>query len=309
MLTETMDRWPAGVPKNNDEMIKTYDKVIMAEIYRRNIVKGNASDHYQEVVLKLIQGKVLEKFVKRVLSTTYEDKPETMTTSEVCVLLGITFSAWRSRQRDYLKNFVERLSGKLPEDRTNDDKGTLFVPGHPKPLYWVSWMPQPIEGSAYSPNSVYRTSDILDVHERPYFKKSTFQVDAWPKREVEPHHFQAYLLQAVRNHFYNACRTIRRKHKDRPGDCFQAFNNADGEYNENWEDGLKDEYATESIESSASFREKLTRLTSITNTIGEDKRDEILDLLEKNHSIREIVKKVDMTEGTKRRLMSLCTEV
>ena len=306
MLTESQSHWPSGVPQNNDEMIRVYGKVIMAEIYRRNVVKGNAADHYQEVVLKLVSSKVLEKFVARVLSTTYEEKPETMTTTEVCTLLGITFSAWRSRQRDYLKNFVERLSGKLPEDRTNDDKGTLYVAGHGKPLYWVSWMPQPIEGSAYSPNSVYKTSDILDVHERPYFKKATFQVDAWPKRSVEPHHFQAYLLHAVRNHFYNACRTIHRKHKDRPGDCFSNFNNADGEYNTSWEDSLQDETATESIEDSAVFHEKLGKLQAFTKTISEERREEIFDLLQKNYSIREIVKKVNLTPANQRRLLKIC---
>ena len=304
MLTETQGRWPSGVPQNNDEMIKTYGKVIMAEIYRRNVVKGNAADHFQEVVLKLISAKVLEKFVARVLSTTYEDKPETMTTAEVCTLLGITFSAWRHHQYRYLKNFVERLSGQLPEGRTSDDKGTFYVDG--KPFYWVAWMPQPISGSAYTEQAIYKTSDVFDVHERPYFKKATFQVDAWPKRSVEPHHFQAYLLHAVRNHFYNACRTIHRKHKDRPGDCFSNFNNADGEYNTAWEEGLKDDTATESIESSAVFHEKLAKVQAFMGTLSEERRDEILDLLEKNHSIREIVKKVNLTPANQRQLLKIC---
>jgi DNA-directed RNA polymerase specialized sigma24 family protein len=97
--------------------------------------------------------------------------PETMTTAEVCAFLGISFSAWRSRQIDYLTNFIGRLGGKLPADRTNDDKGPFFLPGRTKPFYWVSWMPKPVSGSAYTLNSVYKTSDILDVQKRPYFKK------------------------------------------------------------------------------------------------------------------------------------------
>ena len=302
-----LSRWPLGVPKDYNEMIKTYGNVIMSEIYRRNIVKGNAEDHFQEVVLKLVSSRVLEKFVQRVLSTDHEEKPETMTAEEACVLLGITFGSWRHAQYQYIKNFVERLSGKLPDDRTNDDKGTLYVAGCGKPLYWVSWMPQPISGSAYSLNSVYKTSEVLDLHEKPYFSNAALNINAWPKRSVEPHHFQAYLLRAVRNHFFNTCRTIIRKHKDRPGDCFGSnFNDLNGEYNENWADSIPDAHATDSIEASTLLSEKLDMLHDITSQMPETHRGEVLDLLSKNHSIREIVKMVTLSPANERRLLKLC---
>ena len=41
-------------------------------------------------------------------------------------------------------------------------------------------------------------------------------------------------------------------------------------------------------------------------TLSEERRDEILDLLEKNHSIREIVKKVNLTPANQRQLLKIC---
>ena len=274
--TFNVDNWPAGVPRDNNEMIKVYGEVIMSEIYKRNVVKGNADDHFQEVCLKLISARVLEKFVQRVLNTTHEDKPETMTAEDACTLFGIRFSAWRTRQYAFHKT----------------KKG---------------WMPQPIEGGPYGPHSVYKTSDILDVPDKAPFKRLAFHVDAWPVRAVAPHHFQAYLLRAVRNHFFNACRTIIRKHKDRPGDCFGSnFHDADGQYNENWEDLLPDNYATASIEASTLLSQKMGLLHDITNQMPEPHRLEIFDLLSKNHTIPEIVKLVTLSSENEYRLLKLC---
>jgi hypothetical protein len=287
-------------------MIRTYGKVIMSEIRRRNSIQDYLEDHYQEVIMKLISARVLEKFVHLVLVTDHEDKPETMTALEACSLLGIKFGSWRHAQYQYVRNFLGRLGGKLPADRTNDERGPFNVEGQKGLFYWVAWMPKPISGSVYRPNAVYKTSDVLDLHEKSYWKKTTFSIEAWPKREVEPHLFQAYLLHAVRNHLKNIFRSICRKHKDRPGDHFWELNDAEGEYNENWTDTLKDKTATEGIESFAFLGERLTLLKGTMSRMPEPQRGEILDLLNRNHSVREVIKLVPLSSMNKRQLLELC---
>jgi len=307
MMT-TAARWPEGVPKDNDEMIRMYGRVIMTWIYRLNVVRGNAEDHFQTVCLNLVRGNVLERFVQRVLNTTHEDKPDTMTALEACDLLGITFSAFRTRQYHYHKNFVERLGGKRPANHEGDEKGSFRLPGDDRLHSWVAWMPTPIEGDVYSRKGVYRTSDILDVHERSYFKNALLNIAAWPVRKVKPHHFQAYLLMAVRNHFFNACRTIRRKQQDRLGDYFsnQSFHTPEGEYNENWEDNLSDVTAPGHIEASTLLREKLKLLACITKRLPETQQIKVMDLLNRDYSIREVVEMVSLAPVHRNRLLTLC---
>ena len=186
-----------------------------------------------------------------------------------------------------------------------------------KDLAWASEMPTPIEGHYTSPKAVYLTSDVLDIPHGDYFGKNTFDIKAWPPRKVQPHHFQAYLLRAVRNHFSNACRTIMRRHKDRPGDCFPQFKSPDGEYNTNWEDALPDpsaQSAFRAVEASHDLENAFDQSPDSMDhyvpldracVMTSEQKGEISELL-KSHTIIEAVRmSSSLTTDQKKTLLSI----
>jgi hypothetical protein len=220
-----------------------------------------------------------------------------MSAEDVCALFGITFGAWRSKLWSFHKVFREVLGGKEPvKGKTH---GTI-VNANGKDVSWVSWMPTPISGGYGSPKAVYKTSDVLEVPSLGYFRNMKFDSAAWPKRKVQPHHFQAYLVTAVRNHFLNACRTIMRRHQDRTGDNFSQFRTPDGGYDVNWADHLADPMAgADAIETTVELHDQLDRV------VTEAERGEISALL-KNYSIIEAVKLSSLPDKKKQVLLRMC---
>lgn len=293
--------WPEGVPRSEEELFKKYGALIANEIRRKNVVAGHFEDHYQAVCEKIISARVLERFVERVLSCSDEELPKSMTGEDVCQLFGITFGAWRSAQWSYQKVFVKDMDGKGPKGQTSG----MFYKANGKGLYWRSWMPTPETGSYSSPKAVYRTSDILECNDEARvtpFKGMKFDTRSWPRRRVEPHHFVSYLLRAVHNHFFNACRTIMRRHKDRPGDCFSQFKNPEGEYDGNWVDGLPDPLNTAaSIEATADLNSAIDKACKMTDA----QRGEIGELL-KQYTITEAVKMSSLDADQKQVLLRIC---
>lgn len=223
---------------------------------------------------------------------------------------------WKTADGTALKDVAPKAPTKnriftAPEGQTH---GTINRRG--KDISWVSWMPTPVKGGYGSPKAVYKTSDVLEIPERGYFRTMTFDTAAWPRKKVQPHHFQAYLLQAVRNHFSNACRTIMRRHKDRPGDCFPQFKGADGEYNTSWEDSLPDQAATNAfahVEAAHDLKRSIAPAAVNSPSLGLDsrcqmtleQRGEISELLE-THTIIEVVRmSAKLTRDQKQLLLGI----
>jgi hypothetical protein len=291
-----------GIPHNYDELFDRsgrYPGIIANEIRRKNVVAGNFEDHYQSVCEKICAARVLEKFAARVLSCSDDDLPATMTGADACKLFGIKFPAWRSKMWSFHKVFKEDLGGQVPvEGKTH---GTI-TRASGAVVSWIAWMPTPISGSYSSPKAVYNTSDVLECPDRAPFKGMTFDTSAWPKRQVQPHHFVSYLLRAVNNHFSNACRTIMRRHKDRPGDHFSQFKSPDGEFNPNWEDGLPDPMnSAASIEASCDLNTAIDAAVKMTV----DQKGEISGFLATGHTIIEAVKMSSLAPEQKKVLLTI----
>ena len=298
------DRWPEGIPRNYDELFDRhgrYPGIIANEIRRKNIVAGHFDDHYQSVCEKIVAARVLERFAQRVLSCSDEELPPTMTGEDVCQLFGISFGAWRSAQWSHKKVFLKDMGGKGPKGQTSG----MIYKANGKGLYWRAWMPTPESGSYSNPKAVYKTSEVLECNDPARvtpFKGMKFDTSAWPRRKVQPHHFVAYLLRAVRNHFSNSCRTIMRRHKDRPGDFFSQFKKPDGSFDPNWEDGLPDPMnSAASIHASAELNEAIDEACKMT----EAQRGEIGELL-KTHTIVEAVKMSSLAPEQKQTLLRIC---
>lgn len=134
-------QWPAGVPRDYEEMFSKgsiWVKFIQGRLRTLNKVGRNFEDLYQDMVLKLISANVLDKFVQKAMTRL----PSEMTTVELCAYIGITLKKleylhWRHASRD------------------NPDKK---VRAKQCPI----WMPTPLRGGKYSKDAVYSRSDVLD---------------------------------------------------------------------------------------------------------------------------------------------------
>jgi DNA-directed RNA polymerase specialized sigma24 family protein len=294
-----------GIPRNYEELFAKYGPFIANETRRLNVVPGNFDDLYQTICERLIHAKALEKFETRIRKSSDEELPETMSAEEACKLLGITFSAWRSKQWSFHKVFVADLGGKVPVD--GKTHGTI-TRSSGAVVSWVAWMPTPISGGYGSPKAVYKTSDVLDVPACGYFAKKgqegTFSTARWPVRKILPHHFMGYLARAIRNNWYNFCRTIRRKHRDRTGDCFPQFKTPDGDFNDSWEDTLPDtSTCPEDVENAIDYK----TLVDDTAKMTDAQKGEIGHLL-KSHSIVEAITLSSLSAQQKQVLLSTVTE-
>lgn len=285
-----IDRHPEGVPRTYEVFFEKFGPFIANEVRRKNIVANNFDDLYQTVCERLVAARCIEKFVARVQSSSDDELPETMLAEEACVYLGISFGAWRSKLWSFHKVFVEDLGGKVPvKGKTH---GTITRRG--KAISWNAWMPSPVEKDdngkdlpGYgSPKAVYKTSDVLSVP-CDYFRGGLkHDTTAWPRRKILPHHFMGYVARCIHNIWYNFCRTIRRKHRDRTGDCFPQFKTPDGDFNDSWEDTLPDtDVCPQDVEDAIDYRNIIDGKCKMTDA----QKGEIGHLL-KNHSIVEAVK-------------------
>ena len=175
--------WPEGLPHNYDELARQYGDHIAQQVARHNKVAWNLEDLLQTIWLKLIESRVLEKFVARASN----DLPPTMTAMEVCDYLGVTFAYW--------KRNVMYVS--VRKEQEGDDR--------------YSWMPKPIEGSPFSKKALFLTADIDVLDHCAYIRNSSrTQAKVCPK--VTSRGFKSYLNRAIHNHFANFCRSRKRRY-------------------------------------------------------------------------------------------------
>jgi DNA-directed RNA polymerase specialized sigma24 family protein len=82
--------WPQGIPEDYDSFARGYKDFVLKYLSRINKVERNAEDLAQDVWLKLVSSKVLEKFV----DPNVRRLPSSMTVQEAIRFLGVSNSNW-----------------------------------------------------------------------------------------------------------------------------------------------------------------------------------------------------------------------
>lgn len=258
-----------GIPRTNDDLAKMYGQYIALQIKHLNRRPENGLDILQSVWLKLVQGRVVEKFHER----AQRMRPEALTTEEVCLHLGISTDSWCGAQEAY---------------RMGDSP--------------IRWMPTPVAGDPTSMDALWATDDIerYEATAYEYHEKVAESEDLIPR--VTPASFRTYLQTAVHNAFANFCRTNHRRNKDRVLDCFVEGRKAqrliaDGRDEVEPFDLVTDpEAPTRRMTATVEARHTLARLD-----LGASTQD-FFDLLLDGYTAVEAAKKLGFSRGTVNRI-------
>lgn len=178
--------WPEGVPHNYEELVRDWGDFIAARVKHFNKVERNFEDLLQDVWMRLMNAKFLERFVGSAAARL----PTTMTAEQAIVYLGVTWKQWEHVLR---------------RNTADEEKWA------PKPIGFHGQLAEGEEIPLLSRQAVFLTEEIKILDE----------IDPWRTRPNERKRptitargFKAYLTQAIRNHFANFCRTRNRKYKD-----------------------------------------------------------------------------------------------
>jgi len=304
------DQWPAVVPRDYNELYKTYGDYIAYLCQRYGRSDQSPQDLLQHIWEKLLKADLLRKYVASLqMQTTV---PDTVSTADACALLGIGFGTWRSAQWSYRKIFLEVLSGKAPEGGKN--RG-ITRERNARGERWVLWMPSPVppkgapEGtkvaSPYWTSAHYVTKQVISLAEMGYFRGVCVSL---PTPTATTAHFKNYLRQAVKNHFANYVRTKKRRHKERPADCFAQFRGyEDGSGEEmTMETRIEDPHATGRMEAMADLVKFLGKAETAELLRNMDK---LLALLHNGTTLREAIVKLKLSEATRRAVETALLDV
>lgn len=211
-LVASLQTWPAGLPKDNRELVSMYGDVVAQHVNRICKIRSpeELEDVCQQMWIKLLEKDIVAKFMQACRTKL----PRTMTLAESLAYLGIKHSQWV----------------------------TAVTRNKADPEYWV---PMPINGKRTSLEALYRTEDIKTLDETGFLPDRRILVRQRP--EVSVRGFKPYLLKAVGNYFKNYVRTKIRRHKERPADPRNVYaNDGVGVYHKvssiedggSWEDSL-----------------------------------------------------------------------
>lgn len=277
-----------GIPRDYNELLRNFGPFIANEIRKRNTVVDNFEDAYQEVLLKLFEAQIIEKFHDRVSGTV----PETLTALEACRTLGITFGQWQPKMRAFHTGRPSRA-----KDGTRTP---------------AKWMPTPISGGYTSKTAVFATSDIIQIDSVEIGHEWRHRAPVEPPQQptATPYQFLNYLGTACRNHFANFCRTRSRKWKDRGGDSMPGkrllgentpqFRTEDGAYNNHWEDTIRDEIADTRIEAQVDLSRALDKIAA--RVPERAMQEEIAKNLSDGYTLVESIKRSSLPPAKKRTL-------
>lgn len=180
--------WPVGLPRNFDELFRTYGDFIAKKVASYNKVPRNMEDLYQEICCKLIGSDLLNKFVDRAARTL----PDTFYAHEAAALMGLSFDEFQVAL--YYQGCMGLSKKPCEGEMTLDDETGRAI---------------------LDPRALFAAGDIQaldeaypDTEERP---RPLQRQIVWPLQALG---FKAYLTQAIHNHFANWCRTRSRKYKD-----------------------------------------------------------------------------------------------
>jgi DNA-directed RNA polymerase specialized sigma24 family protein len=278
-----------GIPRDYNELLRNFGPFIANEIRKRNTVVDNFEDAYQEVLLKLFEAQIIEKFHARVADCA----PETQTALEACVTLCITWGQWQPKMRAFHKG------------RPSRSKDGTRTPG--------KWMPTPISGGYTSKTAVFASGDILQINDLENVShewRRREPMAAPPTPQATPYQFLNYLGTACRNHFANFCRTRSRKWQDRTGDSMPGkrllgentpqFRTEEGAYNNHWEDTIRDEIADTRIEAQVDLSRALDKIAA--RVPERAMQEEIAKNLSDGYTLAEAIKRSSLPPAKKRTL-------
>ncbi len=257
------------VPQTNQEMVTHYRDHVLRVVTRFNRVATNYEDITQHVWMMLFKNRVLEKYEKSAaaLGPDVPIIPPTITALEATLLLGVNWKQWRTMM----------WFGQPAAEKSHA--------GHFRRHYRVI-TPIPVSGTWCSKFAVFRTEDVLNLHNIHYFKKRTILEIVWPMatplKTRSP--FRTYLTTAIHNIFANFCRTHARRYKE--------LTQAPAEDGTPWEAAL-----TDGKDSAVSSDVRIAITEAVDGAFSGDperpvKARLVLTLLGEGHTLTEIAKRL-----------------
>lgn len=200
------------VPKNYEELQRHYGDHVRNLLNRYNKVERNLEDLHGYIWVKILEAKLLERFQDYVSRQV----PRVITGLQATDLLGISWKQWIAAQRGY------------------HQKGVGWMP---TPINDLEFKASGVDGWA-SKEALYSLVDVFQLTIERHIGHSfrlPFRIMGRhvkdgeivggerpegylkiPELRVTGSQFRNYLTMAVLNHYANFCRTLDRRHKERP---------------------------------------------------------------------------------------------
>ena len=260
-----------GIPQTNDDLYAMYGKYVAVQVRHLNRRPANYLDILQSVWLKLVEGRVVERFHERQRAS----RPDALTTEEVCQHLGITVEAWVGAQEAY-------LTGESP----------------------IPWMPTPVAGEATSLDALWATDDVerYEGVAHLYHEKVAPSECLIPKATGAK--FRTYLQWAVHNAFANWCRTHSRKDREQVVDLLVRPNHRSREGVNAVEGDLFDLVTdtTSPVRQMQAQVEANQALACIERANLGPMGNDFLTLLAEGYTLQEAARKLRLSQPTVRRI-------
>lgn len=217
-----------SVPRTYTELQQQYGVYIYKLLNRFNKVERNFEDLHNTIWLKIMEAKFLERFEEHI----DRQVPKVLNAIEACDLLGVSWQQWRAAMHTHHKGLVSLIDeeGNAVERR----RGRWM----PTPINVEEFKAKGVEGYA-SKNALFSFLDVIQltleeringVIRRPFRvmgrmidAEGNVVADTRPEGDIKiqkvlvtPSQFRNYLSMAVLNHYANFCRTVKRRHKERP---------------------------------------------------------------------------------------------
>jgi len=220
------------VPENYAELQKQYGPHIKRLLMRSNQVESNFEDLHSYVWVKILEARLLERFEAHMQKQT----PKVLTTIGACDFLGVSWFDWvkaaqayhTGKSRVWMPTPVNEAEFRLQGISWFTAKNATFAYVDIVRLTWG----ERIQGTVRWPFKRWG----LDVRDGFVYGMSRPEGHLKiPEPRATPSQFKNYLTTAVLNHYANFCRTLKRRHKERP----QALRGYEGD-SISWEDTLEE---------------------------------------------------------------------
>lgn len=261
------------IPLDDVEFANNFGPYVSKCVARMSRRPENFADILQSIWLRLLEGKIVEKFWLRFESA----RLHTMTTEELCGQLGIPLEHWLELQGLHLMG----RSG-------------------------MEWLPAPVRGEATSLDALWSTLDVERCEEMGFL----IELRILPINNIlarpTPSEFRTYVQRAIGNAFANWVRTHSRRNKDHVFGDFRTVS-LQAHY-ESFEDFLAHTQMSE--DSTGLFAVQLdlkARLGKIWKDPKVPKKDELFSLLERGHTVKEALRVLHYSPGVVRRIRAVLT--
>lgn len=211
-MTHTKSDGPI-IPKTYEELQEFYGDHVRNLLNRYNKVERNLDDLHGYIWVKILEARLLERFQDYVSRQV----PRVLTGLQATELLGISWKQWIAAMKDFhvkgrgtwMPTPINDLEFQARGERGHLEKDALYS--------FVDVLKLTLE--QYRDGEWRLPFRIMGRHvengeivggERPegYIKI--------PENKVTSSQFRNYLTMAVLNHYANFCRTLDRRHKERP---------------------------------------------------------------------------------------------